>query len=205
MELTIQAAHGSVHVRADDSGLSIDASGQRLATPWSDITGAGLADPPGGRRGVSFDPEIVEVTPLLGRLEEAARRLGATHRLLLIAHGPKRSLYQVSIPDDRPEVAELVGELSARLGPRWLGDAHEWSELKRRLGATTPRWYPLAGALFVVAVALLTLPAILAGAQVRDAIEDLDPSAIEPWMIPVLAIWIAAVGGLLYRVRRIFR
>ncbi len=146
MELTIQAAHGSVHVRADDSGLSIDASGQRLETAWSDIAGAGLADPPGGRRGVTFDPEVVEVTPLLGRLQEAAHRLAATHRLLMIAHGPKRSLYQVSIPDDRPEVAELVGELSARLGPRWLGDAYEWGELKRTLAATTPRWYPLAGA-----------------------------------------------------------
>ena len=158
MELTIQAAHGSVHVRADDSGLSIDASGQRLEAAWSDIAGAGLADPPGGRRGVTFDPEVVEVTPLLGRLQDAAHRLAATHRLLMIAHGPKRSLYQVSIPDDRPEVAELVGELSARLGPRWLGDAHEWGELKRTLGATTPRWYPLVGGLFVAAVALLTPP-----------------------------------------------
>ena len=117
MELTIQAAHGSVHIRTDDDRLRIEAGGQALDTTWADVAGAGLADAPGRRRPVMIDPEIVDVTPLLGRLQRGRQRLAATHRLLLVAHGPKWRMYQVSVPGDDPEVAMLIAELEARLGP----------------------------------------------------------------------------------------
>ncbi len=205
MELTIQAAHGSVHIRTDDDRLRIEAGGQVLDTTWADVAGAGLADAPGRRRPVVIDPEIADVTPLLGRLQRAASDLAATHRLLLVAHGPKRRLYQVSVPGDRPEVAALIAELEARLGPRWLGVDQDRGDLQHRLGATTPRWYPLAGIVFVAALVLLTLPVIAAGVAVRDAIEDLDPTGIEPWMVVVLLVWVVAVGALLARIGRLFR
>ena len=205
MEITLHAGHGSVFVRTDDRGIQINASGQRLDADWPAIHGAGLAEPPGGRRPVVLDPEIVDVTPLLGRVQEAANRLTATHQLLLIAHGPKSRIYQVSVSREDPGVAVLIAELESRLGSRWLGAGQPWRDLKRQLGGTTPPWYPVVGALFVVGVVALALPAILAGAKVRDAIEDLDPSIVEPWMLPVLAIWIVLVGALLYRVRRVLR
>ncbi len=203
MEITIEAGHGSVDVRTDDRGIHVNASGQRLDAAWSEVHGAGLAEPPGGRRPVIIDPEVVEATPLLGRVQDVANRLKATHQMLLIAHGPKSRIYQVSVPRDDPNVAVLVAELETRLGSQWLGVGQSWRDLKRALGGTTPFWYPVVGIIFVAGVIALALPAILAGATVRDAIDDLDPSVVEPWMLPVLAIWIILVGALLYRVRRV--
>ena len=111
----------------------------------------------------------------------------------------------MSVPGDRPEVAALIAELEARLGPRWLGVNQDRGDLQNRLRATTPRWYPLAGIVFVAALVLLTLPVIAAGVAVRDAIEDLDPTGIEPWMVVVLLVWVVAVGAILTRIGRLFR
>lgn len=203
MDVTIEAGHGPVHIAMEEDSLRIDASGMRLEAAWPDIVGAGLARQPGG--GVTLDAELEATVPLLRRLRETAEKVVETHRILLIVHGSRHDFYQVSLPIGDPAATTIVDELRARLGPRWLDGEHDLGQLKKRLGARTPVWYRLLGIVFVVGIAVLVPFVLLAAGTIRDAIEDLDPSSVELWMPLVLALWLALVGALLWRVRRLWR
>ncbi len=203
MDVTIEAGHGPVHIAMDEDSLRVDASGMRFDAGWPDIVGAGLARQPGG--GVTLDPELEATVPLLRRLRETADKVVETHRILLIVHGARHDFYQVSLPIGDPAATTVIDELRARLGPRWLDGEHDLGKLKKDLGARTPAWYWLVGIVFAVAIAVLVPFVLLAAATIRDAIEDLDPSSVELWMPLVLALWLALVGGLLWRVRRLWR
>ena len=186
----------------DDAGLRIASRRFRREAPWQTLTGGGLARV----RSIELEamgPEAMELLPGLGRLAEASRKKTDAHRLLVLAqaraHGRPRA-FLVSIPVDRPNAEVLLAEVKRRLGSRWRGEDWDLKALKKELGASYPRWYWLAGLLFGLFVAAVSLSAIAGWGALTS--ESADLGGLQPWWLLGLALWLAFVAFLFFVARR---
>ena len=210
MEARIEAAHGPVEVLSNGEELAFRVAGREVRIAWADVTGAGLARPPAvpaqfthvETEIVPGKPRPLDVVPFGNRLVDLTRRLGADHRALVIAYGSDPRGFQVFLPTDDAGSPQLLDELSARLGERWLGDDWELGELRRRLGVRLGWRGRTLGALLVVVVGLVGFLAVAGWAGIVAAVRDEDFSLLRPYTLVPLALWLLFVWYVLRRFRR---
>jgi hypothetical protein len=184
---------------ADDEGLRVESRGRTRKAPWETITGGGLVRP----RNIEFEamgPEAAKVLPGLARVAEASRRMTDAHQLLMLAETNtrgRRRIFLMPIPADDPNADDLVAEVKRRLGSRWQGEDWDLRALQKELGASYPRWYWPAGLLFALFIVAVSLPAIAAWGQLTEG----DLSAMEPWWLVGLAVWLGFIALVFFLAR----
>lgn len=201
MRVEVELGAGARAV-VDDEGLRIASRRLRREAPWQTLTGGGLVR----MRSIELEamgPEAMELLPGLGRLAAASRKMTQAHRLLVLAQARARGgprAFLVSIPIDDPNAEALIAEVKRRLGARWRGEDWELTALKKDLGASYPRWYWLAGLLFALFVAAVSLSAIAGWGALTS--QDADLGGLQPWWLAGLAVWLAFVAWLFFLARR---
>jgi hypothetical protein len=197
-----------VEVSADDEDVAFRLAGREVAIDWGEITGAGLARPPGVPTRVPQDetellpggPRQLDIVPFGSRLADLASRINATHRALVVAYGAGKS-FQVFLPRQDPGTEQLVEEFRSRLGQRWLDGDPELRDLRKRLGIRLGWRGRALGSGFVVLVGVGGFLAIAGWAGLKLAAEEGDLSLLESYTLIPLAVWCGLVWYVLRRFR----